>query len=297
MLPLLVLLSFLTGSAQAQTWTLITAADTGGTVAPPWPASTGGTTLLPTNNSAYPIAAYPSANYKFACWYGPSVAQVANVTNSSTLINKGAFTLIYAHFASTLPQYTLSVTNDGHGTTSPNGFLTTQYNPQTLAASPGAGYAFDQWSGDVTGLANGIYSAQNSVVMDNNKVIQRYEPQPLSRLDWSQETIDAIHEGMDSVVNGSRGTGHSVRLPNIRVGGKTGSAENPHGKTHALFVCAAPMDAPEIAVGVIVENGGHGGSTAGPIAAAILRTYFKKTGRLPKDVVTKVVDMAPSNER
>jgi penicillin-binding protein 2 len=132
---------------------------------------------------------------------------------------------------------------------------------------------------------------------DNNKVIQRYQPQPLSRLDWSQETIDAIHEGMDSVVNGSRGTGHSVRLPNIRVGGKTGSAENPHGKTHALFVCAAPMDAPEIAIGVIVENGGHGGSTAGPIAAAILRTYFNKTGRLPKDVVVKKVDMAASDDR
>jgi penicillin-binding protein 2 len=133
---------------------------------------------------------------------------------------------------------------------------------------------------------------------DNNKVVRRYQPEPLSKLDWSQETIDAIHEGMDSVVNGSRGTGHSVRLPNIRVGGKTGSAENPHGKTHALFVCAAPMDAPEIAVGVIVENGGHGGSTAGPIAAVILRTYFNKTGRLPKDVVVKKVDMsASSNDR
>jgi penicillin-binding protein 2 len=62
------------------------------------------------------------------------------------------------------------------------------------------------------------------------------------------------------------------------------------------------MDAPEIAIGVIVENGGHGGSTAGPIAAAILRTYFRKTGRLPKDSmatnsVMRKVDLMPSNDR
>lgn len=137
---------------------------------------------------------------------------------------------------------------------------------------------------------------------DNGKVVRRYVPDTLSTLGWSDETRNIIHAAMDSVINGSRGTGHSARLPGIRVGGKTGSAENPHGKTHALFVCAAPMDAPEIAVGVIVENGGHGGSTAGPIAAAILKTYFRKTGRLPKDSLAtnfsmRRVDLAPSNDR
>jgi penicillin-binding protein 2 len=137
---------------------------------------------------------------------------------------------------------------------------------------------------------------------DNGKVVRRYNPDTLSVLGWSEQTRNTIHAAMDSVVNGTRGTGHSARLPGIEVGGKTGSAENPHGRTHALFVCAAPMAAPEIAIGVIVENGGHGGSTAAPIAAAIMRTYFRKTGKLPKDSlatnpVMRRMDLTPSNDR
>ncbi len=118
---------------------------------------------------------------------------------------------------------------------------------------------------------------------ETNRVIRASENNVLHKLDWSDATIQTIHSAMDSVVNGIHGTGHSARLPGIRVGGKTGSAENPHGRTHALFVCAAPMEAPEIAIGLIVENGGHGGSTAAPIAIRIMKTYFQKTGRLPKD--------------
>lgn len=134
---------------------------------------------------------------------------------------------------------------------------------------------------------------------DNGKVVRSYGSDILSRLDWTEQTRSTIHAAMDSVINGARGTGHSAKLPGIRVGGKTGSAENPHGeKTHALFVCAAPMDAPEIAIGVIVENGGHGGSVAGPIAGAILKTYFRKTGKLaPADTLDRRKDLAPSNDR
>ena len=134
---------------------------------------------------------------------------------------------------------------------------------------------------------------------DNGKVVRRYATDTLSRLGWTEDTRRTISDAMDSVVNGTRGTGHSARLPGIRVGGKTGSAENPHGeKTHALFVCAAPLSAPEIAIGVIVENGGHGGSVSGPIAAAILKTYFRKTGRLaPEDTTARSKDMTPSNDR
>jgi penicillin-binding protein 2 len=157
------------------------------------------------------------------------------------------------------------------------------------------------------GVANGHevmkpHLMQAILESDNGKVVRRYEPETLSVLNWSDETIGVIHAAMDSVVNGARGTGHSARLPGIEVGGKSGSAENPHGRTHAVFVCAAPMNAPEIAIGVIVENGGHGGSTAGPIAAAIMRTYFRKTGRLPKDSlgtnpVMRRMDLTPSNDR
>jgi penicillin-binding protein 2 len=61
------------------------------------------------------------------------------------------------------------------------------------------------------------------------------------------------------------------------VGGKTGSSQNPHGeKTDALFFAVAPIDSPTIAVAVVLENAGHGGSVAAPIAGKILRAYFNK---------------------
>jgi len=125
---------------------------------------------------------------------------------------------------------------------------------------------------------------QAVIEAETNRILSRPSPEILHKLPFTDEQITLIHADLDSVINGMRGTGRAARLPGIRVGGKTGSAENPHGeKTHALFVAAAPMDKPEIAIGVIVENAGHGGSVAGPIAGKLLRAYFRKTGRLPPD--------------
>ena len=56
--------------------------------------------------------------------------------------------------------------------------------------------------------------------------------------------------------------------------GKTGTAQNPHGQDHALFVCYAPADNPRIALAFVIENSGHGGSIAAPMAGAVLRRLF-----------------------
>jgi penicillin-binding protein 2 len=79
---------------------------------------------------------------------------------------------------------------------------------------------------------------------------------------------DALVGAMERTVES--GTGGRARVPGIRVGGKTGTGQNPHGDDHAVFICFAPVEAPQIAVAVLVENGGHGGSTAAPIAQAAL---------------------------
>src|SRR5207344_1447870 len=79
----------------------------------------------------------------------------------------------------------------------------------------------------------------------------------------------AVHKAMEQVV--VAGTASGARVPGMRVGGKTGTAQNPHGKDHALFVCYAPMDKPEIAIAIVVENSGHGGVVAAPIAGRMLR--------------------------
>jgi penicillin-binding protein 2 len=70
------------------------------------------------------------------------------------------------------------------------------------------------------------------------------------------------------------GTGTAARLPGVAVAGKTGTAQNPHGRDHALFVCYAPVEHPTIAMAIVVENSGHGGSVAAPLAGQVLRRLF-----------------------
>lgn len=83
---------------------------------------------------------------------------------------------------------------------------------------------------------------------------------------------ELLHKGLEEVVNS--GTGRGCIIPDIQVAGKTGTAQNPHGEDHAWFVSYAPADNPEIAMAIIVENGGHGGTAAVPIAKQIYETYF-----------------------
>ena len=89
---------------------------------------------------------------------------------------------------------------------------------------------------------------------------------PRQAITLDDATWDALLIAMERTIDA--GTGGAARLPGIRVGGKTGTGQNPHGDDHAVFICFAPVDDPQIAIAVLVENGGHGGSTAAPIAHA-----------------------------
>jgi len=90
-----------------------------------------------------------------------------------------------------------------------------------------------------------------------------------------QEVFDIVKEGMFLVVNGS-GTATHIKMTDIDISGKTGTAQNPHGQDHALFVCFAPAEDPKIAIAVVVENVGFGGTHAAPIAKAMIEAYLKK---------------------
>lgn len=93
--------------------------------------------------------------------------------------------------------------------------------------------------------------------------------------------IDEYHyndivEGMYLAVNGTGGsTAWRVKLPDIDMCGKTGTAQNPHGKDNSVFMCFAPKDNPKIAVAVYVENAGFGATYAAPIAALMVEKYMK----------------------
>jgi penicillin-binding protein 2 len=90
-----------------------------------------------------------------------------------------------------------------------------------------------------------------------------------SGLETSAANWEALHEAMAKVVDS--GTATTAKLPGIAVAGKTGTAQNPHGRTHALFVCFAPVEQPTIAIAIVAENAGHGGSVCAPLAAHVLR--------------------------
>jgi peptidoglycan glycosyltransferase len=92
----------------------------------------------------------------------------------------------------------------------------------------------------------------------------------------SAQTAAEVRDMMIAVVE--RGTGTAAALPNVTVAGKTGTATNPHGKSHAWFVAFAPARAPRVAVAVVVENAGYGGTFAAPIAKRVLRVALAKEG-------------------
>ncbi|HEY0614547.1 MAG TPA: penicillin-binding transpeptidase domain-containing protein, partial [Candidatus Elarobacter sp.] len=93
----------------------------------------------------------------------------------------------------------------------------------------------------------------------------------------SPETAHTVRDLMVQVVK--RGTGTAAQLTGVTVAGKTGTATNPHGRSHAWFVAFAPAEAPRVAVAVVVENVGYGGTYAAPIARDVLRVALARERR------------------
>lgn len=94
--------------------------------------------------------------------------------------------------------------------------------------------------------------------------------------------IDPVHfppviEGMRMAVNEGGGTARRARIEGMIVCGKTGTAQNPHGEDHSVFICFAPMENPKIAVAVFIENAGFGGTWAAPIASLMIEKYVRGT--------------------
>lgn len=146
-------------------------------------------------------------------------------------------------------------------------------------------------------LANGGRILQPNIVhaeqAANSSALQPYPPRLLETITISQQAHwdDVIH-AMTDVVHGARGTARAIGVNSpYRIAGKTGTAQvyglkeeekydanaiDEKLRDHALFIAFAPVDDPKIAVAVIVENGGGGGSVAAPIARKILDAYLLK---------------------
>ena len=132
---------------------------------------------------------------------------------------------------------------------------------------------------------------------------QAPEPIVQRELRLKQETLDIVREGLRRVVHGSFGTApingkwtltNPPGEPEIMIGGKTGTAEigtpdenNIYERQHAWFTCFAPFDDPEIALSVVVEDGGEGSAYAVPVADRVMRAFFELTGRRKRGTVLR----------
>ena len=111
-------------------------------------------------------------------------------------------------------------------------------------------------------------------------------------------TIDSMHfipviEGMYDVFES--GTARGSRLEGIEMCGKTGTAQNPHGQDHSIFIAFAPKDNPKIAIAIVVENGYWGSRWAGPIASLLIEQYLTDSISRPK-MYTRMVEGDLSDE-
>ena len=105
---------------------------------------------------------------------------------------------------------------------------------------------------------------------DSTQAQQRYREKNFTDVD--PQYFDVVINGMETVVES--GTAAASKIKGITVCGKTGTAQNPHGKDHSLFVGFAPRENPTIAIGIMVENGGWGAEWAAPIATLMMEKYL-----------------------
>ncbi|MBQ5582610.1 MAG: penicillin-binding protein 2 [Bacteroidales bacterium] len=126
-------------------------------------------------------------------------------------------------------------------------------------------------------MANRGYYIPPHIVKDSEgvKIDPKYHERVYTKVDTSH--FETAVEGMYMAVNGgstAAGTAYNASIPGLDVCGKTGTAQNPHGKDNSVFICFAPKDNPKIAVAAYVENAGFGATWALPVASLMLEKYL-----------------------
>lgn len=126
-------------------------------------------------------------------------------------------------------------------------------------------------------LANRGYYYIPHLVKDSpdTTIAPRFKERHYTLVDTAH--FNKVIDGMYMAVNSPPGTGGTAwraYVPGLEICGKTGTAQNPHGKDNAVFICFAPKDNPKIAVAVYIENAGAGGTWAAPLASLLVEKYL-----------------------
>ena len=134
-------------------------------------------------------------------------------------------------------------------------------------------------------VANGGVKYQpylvDSILNVDGSVFEKPKRHEGKHIDVSQQTIDYISMGMSATTQEGGTASYFSGLPKA-IAGKTGTAENSHGRDHGLFVAYGPVDNPELVVVCIVEQGGFGSTAAGPIVYKAFEEFFQERGYMPR---------------
>jgi penicillin-binding protein 2 len=143
-----------------------------------------------------------------------------------------------------------------------------------------------QMANYVTAIANrGWYYPPHIVKSIDGEPNSKYQEKIHTTID--PKHFESVVEGMFQVVEA--GTGRGGKIPGIPFCGKTGTAENPHGKDHSIYIAFAPKDDPKIAIAVYVENAGFGATWAVPISSLLIEKYLKGSVSRP-DMEKRMVE-------
>jgi len=134
----------------------------------------------------------------------------------------------------------------------------------------------------------------------HGKIVKEIEPEISGGLPVSKENLELVRTALLKVVQGARGTARGIRIKDIEIAGKTGTAQvfsikkgekyNSEDleyslRDHAWFVCYAPSQNPVIAISVMIEHGEHGSTAAAPVAKTLIKQYMQ--GHLTKEIMTE----------
>jgi len=166
---------------------------------------------------------------------------------------------------------------------------------ETLSIAIGQGFNLVtplQMAVFIAAVGNGgtLYRPRIVKTIENSdgKIVKKIDPEINGGLPASKETLEIVRRALLNVVQGDRGTARRIRLKNVEIAGKTGTAQvfsikkgeeidfeniEYSRRDHAWFVCYAPADNPVIAISVMIEHGEHGSSAAAPVAGALIKQY------------------------
>jgi penicillin-binding protein 2 len=138
-------------------------------------------------------------------------------------------------------------------------------------------------------VANGGYRVQPHIVKSVRSpqgFVNEREP-VVTKIKWiSDKSLQIVRDAMRKVVD-EGSSRYYTNNPEVPTAGKTGTAQNPHGRDHGWFTSFAPFDDPKIVVSVLIENGGYGSISAAPVAAVLIEKYIE--GEISRNYVYNYV--------